>query len=386
MPSQIYTLALVLSVVLLTYIASRRFDLPAIALEVLAGIVLGKSVLNIISCDMWLDFLADFGLMYLMFLAGLEMGVREFRKGSVLIALGSLAAPFLMGVLLGLVLRVSPILLGTLLSTTSIGVILRTIREFHHDESFKRLTLESAFLVDTLCMFFLTFALEASRGTTLMLLTFSLVFASALFMLPIMLKRLRVSEKIRRWSGEKEHFDYEVRFCLALIVFFAVIFEVLGFHMVLGSFLAGLIVSELTLRGGALEKRLSDFGYGFFIPLFFITVGLTVDLRLLLRLEWLWVLLLFLVFGIGGKVLGVATAGKIIGLSTNMCLAMGVIHSATLSLILAGAKIGLELCLLNEGIYSAIVMFAILTVLLCPAIARRLLKRVYGEGRRSVKA
>ncbi|RLI25499.1 hypothetical protein DRO57_03900 [Candidatus Bathyarchaeota archaeon] len=375
MLSEIYALALILSAVFITYIASRRFDLPVIVLEVLTGIMLGKSVLNIVSYDIWLDFLADFGLMYLMFLAGLEMGVKEFRKGSVLLALGSLMTPFLLGALLGLFLGVPPLLLGTLLSTTSIGVVLPVLRGLTHDKDFKRLTLESAFLVDTLSMFLLTLSLETSRGTTLILLAFSLVFALTLFILPVTLRKLNISEKMQQWSGEREHFDYEVRLCFALIAFLAVVFEILGFHMVLGSFLAGLIVSELTVKGGALERRLSDFGYGFFIPLFFIAVGLTVNIRALIRPEWLSMLLLLLAMGVGGKLLGVAAIGKILGLSTNAGLAMGILHSARLSLILAGAKIGLELGLLTEEVYSTIVIFAIMTVLLCPAIARRFLRK-----------
>ncbi|KYH37752.1 MAG: hypothetical protein AYL29_003140 [Candidatus Bathyarchaeota archaeon B24] len=380
MLSEIYALALILSAVFITYIASRRFDLPVIVLEVLTGIMLGKSVLNIISYDIWLDFLADFGLMYLMFLAGLEMGVKEFRKGSVLLALGSLMTPFLLGALLGLFLGVPPLLLGTLLSTTSIGVVLPVLRGLTHDKDFKRLTLESAFLVDTLSMFLLTLSLETSRGTTLILLAFSLVFALTLFILPVTLRKLNISEKMQQWSGEREHFDYEVRLCFALIAFLAVVFEILGFHMVLGSFLAGLIVSELTVKGGALERRLSDFGYGFFIPLFFIAVGLTVNIRALIRPEWLSMLLLLLAMGVGGKLLGVAAIGKILGLSTNAGLAMGILHSARLSLILAGAKIGLELGLLTEEVYSTIVIFAIITVLLCPAIARRFLRKT-GEAK-----
>jgi len=379
MLSEIYALALILSAVFITYIASRRFDLPVIVLEVLTGIMLGKSVLNIVSYDMWLDFLADFGLMYLMFLAGLEMGVKEFRKGSVLLALGSLMTPFLLGSLLGLFLGVPPLLLGTLLSTTSIGVVLPVLRGLTHDKDFKRLTLESAFLVDALSMFLLTLSLEASRGTTLILLAFSLVFALTLFILPVTLRKLNISEKMQQWSGEREHFDYEVRLCFALIAFLAVVFEILGFHMVLGSFLAGLIVSELTVKGGALERRLSDFGYGFFIPLFFIAVGLTVNIRALIRPEWLSMLLLLLAMGVGGKLLGVAAIGKILGLSTNAGLAMGILHSARLSLILAGAKIGLELGLLTEEVYSTIVIFAIMTVLLCPAIARRFLRKTGEE-------
>ncbi|MCD6443798.1 cation:proton antiporter [Candidatus Bathyarchaeota archaeon] len=385
MLSQIYALALMLSAVFITYIASRRFNLPVIVLEVLAGIILGKSVLNIVSYDMWLDFLADFGLMYLMFLAGLEMGVKEFRKGSVLLALGSLITPFLLGALLGLLLDVPPLLLGTLLSTTSIGVVLPVLKDLNHDNDFKRLTLESAFLVDTFSMFLLTLSLEVSRGTTLTLLAFSLVFALTLFILPVTLRSLNVSEKMQRWSSEKEHFDYEVRLCFALIVFLAVVFEILGFHMVLGSFLAGLIVSELTVKGGALEGRLSDFGYGFFIPLFFIAVGLTVNVRALIRPEWLSMLLLLLAMGVGGKLLGVVVIGKILGLSTNTGLAMGILHSARLSLILAGAKIGLELGLLTEEVYSTTVVFAITTVLLCPAIARKFMRKAEDDVKRSVK-
>ena len=112
---------------------------------------------------------------------------------------------------------------------------------------------------------------------------------------------------------------------------------------------------------------------------------MTVNVRALIRPEWLSMLLLLLAMGVGGKLLGVVVIGKILGLSTNTGLAMGILHSARLSLILAGAKIGLELGLLTEEVYSTTVVFAITTVLLCPAIARKFMRKAEDDVKRSVK-
>jgi CPA2 family monovalent cation:H+ antiporter-2/trk system potassium uptake protein TrkA len=348
---------------------------PVIILEVVAGILIGKSFLNVVVLDPWLEFLAYFGLVYLLFLAGLEMGIREFHLRSLSIAMASLTFPFVLGGMLGITVGVAPLFLGAILSTTSVGVVLPTLKEVGGRKAFRRVVLESALLVDAFSMFLLAISVEVMRGTPTSLVILSLLFALSLFPLPIVVRVLHIGSRLAEWAKDKPHFEYEVRFCLAIIVFLAVIFEIVGFHAILGSFLAGLVISELTEKGSLLERRLMGFGYGFFIPLFFVTLGASANIPALLEVQWLSFLLLLAVLGVVGKAIGVAGMGKALGFSREESWAMGFLHAARLSLILAGAKIGLDLGILNEAAYSAIILFAIGTVLVCPSISKAIVGR-----------
>ena len=187
LPSTLLTLGLVFLAILLTPIISRRVGLPVIVLEVLAGIVLGKSLLNLVSYTPWLAFLADFGLIYLFFLVGLEMGIRRPHMEGVLIGLSSLALPFVLGYLLGMAIGVEPLLMGTLLCTTSMGEVALVLRETGVKGKLRHVTLEAAILVDSSAMFLLAVSLEVVEGTPLSLTVLSMLFVLALFLQPVCL-------------------------------------------------------------------------------------------------------------------------------------------------------------------------------------------------------
>ena len=362
MVEELISLGAVFLAVLIAPVISKRTGLPVIVLEVSLGILLGKSFLDVIVYESWLDFLADFGLIYLLFLVGIEVGVRRPSSRGLLMAAFSLVPSFALGYLTGHAIGVDPFLLGTLLCTTSIGAVAPVLRETPINRALRRFILESLLVVDAFSMVLLAVALGVGAGTPPYMLVLSILLAFSMFLIPIAFKKFRIGRRIAEWSKDKTHLEYEVRMCIALVVFFALIFELFGFHGMLGAFLAGLIVSEITERGSALEKRLVSFGYGFFIPIFFIVVGAAANVWVLVELESLLLLLLFVVVAFSGKVLGMVIAGKLLGYAGKVSAAIGVLHATTLTIILAGAKVGLEMNLLSEVVYSAILVFALITV------------------------
>ena len=371
--SPLTSLGIVLAVALLTSVASRRLKIPLIVLEILAGIMLGDSWLGLVVYDPYLEFMSGFGLIYLLFLAGLEMGIREVKWESVLLALSSFLVPFILGAALGSMWGIEPMFMGALLSTTSVGIVLPVIRELKLEATLKRMSLESALLVDALSMFLLTISLELVKGTPSSSIALSLAFSLSLFVLPLLVKIHKVKMFLSRWLAAETHFKHEVRFCLALMVIMAILFEILGFHAILGSFLAGLIVSELTEEGGILREKLLGVGYGLFIPLFFITAGAATNLPLLLRPEYVGLVPMLLLTGFGGKIIGTSLTARVLGLGPRIGLGISFLHSARLSLIIAGAKLGLDLGLIANELYSAIVIFALITVLVPSALSKALL-------------
>lgn len=183
--------------------------------------------------------------------------------------------------------------------------------------------------------------------------------------------------RVRAWLCDEAHFEQGVRFSFALIATLATLSNKLGFHTIVGAFIAGLIISEIMPKDkGILERKLESFGYGFFIPIFFILVGAKINLPAILsNVKNLEILAVIMLVGISSKVLGVSIASGVSGFSLRESLSLGFLHSARLSLIIAGVEIGLELGLIDEDVFSIFMILAITSAIICPSIGKQILSK-----------
>ncbi|MFQ5796775.1 MAG: cation:proton antiporter [Candidatus Bipolaricaulia bacterium] len=393
MESLTFSLIIIFAAVTFVPSISKRIGLPVIVVEILFGIILGKSLFDIIPEHSTIDFFSSFGLTYLMFLAGLEINfkrVKEHFSPTVLITLFSIIVPLLAGVAISSYVGMHPLFLGTILSTTSLGIILPLIRELRYKKEFSHILLGSVVLVDTLSMFLLAFSLATIQGSLESSFFYSLLAILTLFIIPWLINRWSLHKRIADWVSEESHFDMEVRFSFALILILAAIADQLGFHSIIGAFIAGLIISELTSTGSVLEEKLESFGYGFFIPLFFILMGAKVDLPALFsNLEAIQLLLVIVAVGILSKVVGVSLIARIKVFNFCESVAFGLFHSARVSLVIAAIEVGRKLGLIDTNLFSIFVILAITSALVGPSLGRYILGsqqlgRVYNNrsGRR----
>jgi len=375
---ELFTWPVIFVVILFAPLLGKRLMLPVIVVEILFGILMGRSWLNIIpETSELLDFFSEFGLVYLMFLAGLEVDFRELKgrkRKAILIALASIGVPFIAGWWLGPLVGVAPLLSGTILCTTSLGLVLPLSKELGLTREHQHVLLASVFIVDIISIFLLAFAITLSEGAVQAAFGYSFALILLLFLVPWILNHFGVPERVDKWIREKGHFDVEVRFAFALIGVMAALTELLEFHSIMGAFIAGLIISELDAETSDLNRRLESFGYGFFIPLFFLLMGARMDLPLLFSdMSNVWLLILLIVVGISSKAVGVFFASRIAGFKNREAWANGLIHSARLSLIIAAVKIGLELGLVDETNFSLFMILAIASAIIGPIAARALL-------------
>jgi Kef-type K+ transport system membrane component KefB len=376
--ADILSLGIILLGILVAPLISTKIKIPVLIVEVIYGIIIGKSFLNIVTEIEWLRFFSFFGLVYLLFLAGLEIEFEEIRRSIIpviALATGSLVIPFTLGYLLAKVIQINPIFLGVILCTTSLGVVLPITKSLRQYKSLQIL-LGATVLVDLVSMFLLVLTFETFVGSLTYSYLLSISFFLAMFILPLIIGRLGVGSKIWNWSLQRSHFQFELRFCLGLIAIFVVLAELVEVHAILGAFLAGLIISELTDRGSDLEEKLLGIGYGFFVPFFFILVGINTDIpQIFGSMGGLFILVSIIFVGIFGKVIGVGIVSKILGFSSRESLALGFIQSARLSLVLAGIEIGRSIGLIDMAMYSIFVIFAIASVLIAPSIGVSLLRK-----------
>ncbi|MBT5023239.1 cation:proton antiporter [Candidatus Woesearchaeota archaeon] len=379
MQSLMLSLLIIFSIISLIPLFSKKIRIPVIIIELLIGIILGKSLLNIIPQHQTIEFFASFGLTYLMFIAGIEVDFREVMKNfskTLSIALFSIIVPFISGAMLGFYINVSPLLIGTIFSTTSLGLVLPLTKSLKNRPKIKHILLGSVILIDIISMFILALSLTILQGSLGFSFLYSFLAILTLFLIPLLINKKGLQKKIENWMMEKSHFDMEMRFSFALIFLLALVAEHLGFHSIIGAFIAGLIISELTPKASIIEDKLISFGYGFFVPLFFILIGAKVNLPLIFSdLSNLFLLAIIIVIGIFSKVIGVTFISWFEGFSFTDSLGMGFIHSARLSLIIAAVEIGRRAGFIDLNLFSIFVVLAIVSAIIGPSIGKILLDK-----------
>ncbi|MFC2145649.1 cation:proton antiporter, partial [Actinomycetota bacterium] len=359
-------------------IIARYTHVPVIVIELIIGIIMGKSLLDIIPSNALFDFFSSFGLIFIMFLAGLEMDFSKIKKSitkTTIIALFSLAVPFFSGFYIAPYLGIHPLILGSVICTTSLGLILPISRELEHHKKFATVLFGSVILIDILSIFILSFSIIYIRGNFNFTFYYSTILLLVLFILPIVLNRSNVKKRISDWIEKKSRFAIMVRFSFALLVILAAVSEELGFHSIVGAFIAGLIISEITPKACQLEAKLESFGYGFFIPFFFILVGSRIDIPILFSsLATIRVLLIILTIALLSKFISVTLVTRILRFNWKESLSMGFLHTARLSLIIAVAEIGRELNLVDENLFSSFMIVAIVSAIIGPVAGKYMLK------------
>lgn len=369
-------------------------SIPAVVGEIVAGVAIGTSGFDIIDPDVTLEFLAEFGFAYVMFLAGLELdarlilrtgesGARGFRAradsllglGTVIFA-GTLTTAFIGVLVLETLGLVGDIWLSTLIfSTTSVSIVVPTLKAAGQSSGpYGQALLVAAFLADFVTLVLISIYAAIERGGTERI--GELAFLLALPIAAIVLYRLSAlasrSRFIRRTLEQFAHetSQIRVRASLALMLAFVVLAENIGFELILGSFLAGLIIALISPEeGSALRLKLDAIGYGFFIPIFFIDVGAGLDVGALSgSTSDLLLVPTFLLLALATKV--VPSLFLLRRFSLRETLAGGFLLSSRLSLILAASIVGLELGIVSEAANAAIILLALITSSLGPIAFR----------------
>jgi len=381
MDSLALTLVIVFAGVVLLPPLARRAGIPVIVPEILFGIIIGKQLFDLVPDHPTIEFFSTFGLVYLMFLAGLETEFGKMRwknlRKALAIGLVSVAVPFAAGYFIAPWAGIHPMLLGTILCTTSLGVILPMLKETNLPPRLSRLLLASVVLVDILSLFLLAFALATIQGHLESRFFYSLLGIVILFLVPWIINKRKLRRKITSKLFRKSYFEMEMRLAFALIFLLGAVSTQLGFHSIIGAFIAGLLISEILPMKTLESERLQSFGYSFFIPLFFIFTGAKVNLlTVFTNLSNVTVLLVIIAVGMLAKVVSVAMTTRLSGVkSMRRSIAFGLFHTARLSLILAAADISIRLRLIGERLFSIFVILAVVTSTVAPALGKYVLRK-----------
>ena len=367
--------------------AVPRLLVPGPVLEIVAGILLGPAVLDLITPDQAVRLVATIGLGFLLFLAGLEIDIRRFRGPTGRLAGTGLAASLVLGFAVGVLLHAagiveSPLLVGIILISTSLGLIIPILKDAGQAElPLGQLTIAGAslgevFAVVLLSLFFSDHS--SGIGPKLFLLLLLAVLVSLLVLVTLRAEHsMRLTWLINRLADTSA--QIRVRLSVLLVVGLGAVAMHLGFEAILGAFIAGailrLIDADADRTHPQFHVKLDGLGYGFLIPVFFVTSGLTFNLSVLfssastvLRIP-LYLLAMLVVRAVPALLYRPALHSR------REVAAAGLLQATTLPFVVAATTIGLQLNAIRPANAAALVAAGLLSVMIFPAVALGLMRR-----------
>lgn len=397
-------LLVVLLAFLVPILLARFKQVPAVVGEILAGIVIGPSVLGLVDVhEPTLEVLAEIGFAFLMFLSGLEIDFsilfaasrtgQEKRKSPMLLAGLSfgLTLVFAAGISFWLIdagFVKDPWMMTLILSTTSLGIVVPVLKEKKMSSSnLGQTILLSALLADFVTMFLITVYIAVrSTGLGPDILLIGLLFIPVVLLYQFGARHLR-RPLVRRLIEELADAtsQIKVRAAFTLMIAFVVLAELIGAELILGAFLGGVLASLLSEpTDERIRDKLDAIGFGFFVPLFFVYVGIQFDLQAFLNNRSAWVLLPILL--LAAFVIKIVSALILkLSYSWRESISSGFLLSARLSLIIAASSIGVRLGAISESTNAAIILIAALTAMLAPLGFNSLMAVSGDEKKRRVK-
>jgi Kef-type K+ transport system membrane component KefB len=356
-----------------------------VVLEIVAGIVLGPSVLGWIRVDLPVRVLSLVGLAFLLLLAGLEIDVRGLRGRLLRLSAAGYAVSAGLAVLAGLGFRglgwtPSPLFLAVALTATSLGLVVPVLKDAGRvADPVGQTTIASASVADFTAIVLLTLLFSTSGGgagmTAAFLGAFGVLVAGLALAVGRVGRSMRLGEVLVRLQDTTA--EIRVRLVVVLLVAFVALAERLGLEAILGAFLAGALVG-LVDRDSATHPRfrakLEGIGYGFLIPVFFVSSGVQLDLRglfehpsALVRVPVFLAALLV--------VRGVPALLFVRSLGRRGAAAAALLQATSLPFLVTVAQIGTATGRLSGTNAAALVCAGLLSVLIFPALAVGVLGR-----------
>ncbi|MFU1996748.1 cation:proton antiporter [Priestia megaterium] len=361
---------------LLFPILMRKLRVPAIIGPIIAGIIIGPNGLEILERDSTIQLLGTVGLLFIMFIAGLELdldGFKKYRNRSILFGMLSFLIPLVLGVLIGLWLHLSmlsAILFGSIFSTHTLLGYPSISRLGVAKNQAVTTAVGGTLLTDSLALLFLAVITGASEGHLTVGFFVYLIIATALFAVVV----LFLTPYLTKWFFKRSNNEgtTEFNFVLAILFVAGAISLFVGLEPIIGAFLAGLALNRYIYDHGPLMNRIRFTANALFIPFFLLSVGMLMDLSVLISSpKALLTIALITIVAIGSKLVASWVTSKVYGYSKNernVIFGLSTTHAAaTLAITLVGYEFGL----FDQQIINAVIVVILVTCILGPYLCEK---------------
>ncbi|MEH7303194.1 cation:proton antiporter [Neobacillus drentensis] len=367
----IFELAIILLASKLAGDISVKLGQPSVLGKLLIGIVLGPAVLGLVSETKTLEEISQIGVILLMFIAGLETDVNEFKrsgKASALVGVSGIVVPLFVGYIAGILMNMTNIeamFLGLLLSATSVSISVQALKELNKMQSKEGITILGAAVIDdVLVIIALAFLMSMAGGDvnlSMVIIKKVLFFGGAILVawkiVPWVLKKfapLKVTESL-------------ISAALIICFLYAYVAEITGVAAIIGAYIAGVAISVTDYKHEIFEK-VETIGYSIFVPVFFTSIGvkasfdgITQHIGLIIGLSVLAILT---------KLVGSAVGARMAKFPWRSSLGIGAAMVSRGEVALIIATIGLETKLINQELFAILVIVVLITTIVTPPMMK----------------
>jgi Kef-type K+ transport system membrane component KefB len=357
----------------------ERLRQPAVVGELLVGIAIGPHLLGLVRESGFQDLFAQLGVVFLLFVVGLETdprGLLRVGRHAAAVAVAGVVLPFGLGFSLSRLLghtNNESLFVGAALAATSVGITARVMGDLGQLQTVvARVVLGAAVFDDILGLLVLAIVSGAASGTLSAARIGLLVGESVAFcVLAVVLGRPalhRISPRVARQAPDASR-DPLFALAVALCFAFSALADRIGLAGIVGAFLAGILFAEIP-EAPALRRSMRPI-YELLVPIFFVLMGVKVNLPSLLSWEVLPLGLLITLAAIVGKVIGCGLSALPLGRRAALAIGLGMMPRGEVGLVVA--LVGLSRHVIGSQLYSMVVLMCLLTSLIAPPLLRLVL-------------
>src|SRR4051795_8100761 len=367
-------------VILLGPLVFSRLGLPGLIGLLLGGFLIGPHGLGLIHAgDQTVPELGHLGILYLMFVAGLELDLRmleRYRRAAVALGLLAFAVPFGLGLAIGFgVLGWSApatLLLGALFSSHTL-IVYPTLRDAGLGGNPEVATAVGATVltdVIALCVLAVVAGTQTGSGSPLLILAEIGIGLVVLGIVGLGALPRAVDACLRRWGS-----DPVARYLVVFValLFMAMLAEVFGIEGIVGAFFAGLALNRLVPNEGPSMERVEFFGAAVFIPIFLVSIGLLLDPHVMFTGHTLGLAGLLIAAALGGKAIACSLAGPLMGFTWPQRLAMYVLTIPQAAATLAVSLIGFEIGVFGTSVVNAVLVLILVSIVVSALLAQKVI-------------
>ncbi|AOR23344.1 cation:proton antiporter [Clostridium taeniosporum] len=364
----------------------KKIKIPFVVGEIFIGLIFGKSFLNLVHEDVWIVFLSNLGLAYLMFLSGLEIDFNQFKSDEngnktaktllicFVMLIISLIVSYGISIYFVKVGIIKDVFFSTfLLTATAPGLLVPLLKERNLlDSDYGQTLLIFSLFCEFVCLIAITILstiIDSGLSYKNFLFTILIVLSYVIYRF--------IKKSIKKFRFSIENFKglhIEVRAAFALIIILVSVSHALGAEIVMGSFLAGVIFSLISgYNREDLKEKLDIIGYGFLIPIFFIQLGVNLDIKTIFNdVKMLAFIPLLLIAFYVVKLFASLLLSLLFG--TNKAISGGFILSSQLSLMIVGLQIAYSLNVISDSVYTLFIVTTIMSCFIFPILFDKIFK------------
>lgn len=373
-----FQMSLLLFVAFAGYILASRINQSIIICEIILGLIIGPSVLGLVSYTEFIKNIAQLGAIILLFVVGLEFKLKEIMKFKYgIIALIGVIVPWICGYYLTVAFgysEASAIFIATSLTATSIAITANVLKEMGQLQSeAAKAIIGAAVIDDILSLLALSisnqvFFGEFSLSNTIFILLKAILFLAVLSYIGI--KYLsKLLEKFDSSHMASKYPEFIFIFAMAIAFAYAMIAEYIGLSPIVGAFIAGLSLEGVIIKHGKSYKEGAEYLYIIFGSVFFVSLGVIVDMHVL-TLHVVWFLLALSLVAILTKLIGCYIPSRLFGLShkESSIVGWGMAPRGEVAMIVA--LIGLNQKVIGQELFISILIMSLITTIVTPIILK----------------